>query len=179
MPGNVLRCHHGISVSWSQLKPKMIVNVRTYTLVARMLPRYLKLFEDIALPADEPYLPHPFLLIRHDVLTGLGGYSHAHLAEDADLSWRLAEDHRIAVLATVAVLALALLWGGLRFQMPSRMAAAERLDASDLSHPLSTLSDDLAAGRTNEASHTVRSSRSGSGSAPSGSFNSRTGSSRP
>lgn len=29
----------------------MIVNVRTYTLVPRMLPKYLKLFEEMALPA--------------------------------------------------------------------------------------------------------------------------------
>jgi hypothetical protein len=31
----------------------MIVNVRTYTLVPRMMPKYLKLFEEIALPATQ------------------------------------------------------------------------------------------------------------------------------
>ena len=29
----------------------MIVNIRTYTLVPRMMPKYLKLFEELALPA--------------------------------------------------------------------------------------------------------------------------------
>ena len=66
-----------------------------------------------------------------------------------------AEDHRIAVLTTVALLTLALIWGGVRFQMPSRVLAAERLDASDKSHPLSTLSDSLAAGREDEAAQRV------------------------
>ena len=28
----------------------MIVNIRTYTLVPRMMPKYLKLFEEIAMP---------------------------------------------------------------------------------------------------------------------------------
>ncbi len=31
----------------------MIVNVRTYTLVARKMPQYLKLFEELALPATQ------------------------------------------------------------------------------------------------------------------------------
>ena len=48
------------------------------------------------LPAIEPYLPHPFLFARTEVLAGLG-YRQAHLAEDADLCWRLSETHRIAM----------------------------------------------------------------------------------
>ena len=31
----------------------MIVNVRTYTLVPRMMPKYLKLFEELALPVTK------------------------------------------------------------------------------------------------------------------------------
>ena len=49
------------------------------------------------LPAIEPYLPHPFMFVRLDVFNEIGGYRHAHLAEDADISWRLSEQHQIAV----------------------------------------------------------------------------------
>ncbi|MEM7742421.1 MAG: glycosyltransferase family 2 protein [Pseudomonadota bacterium] len=52
------------------------------------------------LPAKEPYLPHPFLLARLDALQELG-YRHAHLAEDADLCWRLAERWPIALQRAV------------------------------------------------------------------------------
>lgn len=50
-----------------------------------------------AVPALEPYLPHPFMFARRDVFDEIGGYRHAHLAEDADISWRLSERHQIAV----------------------------------------------------------------------------------
>ena len=49
------------------------------------------------LPAREPYLPHPFLFARLDVLNELGGFRQVHLAEDSDLCWRLFETHRIAL----------------------------------------------------------------------------------
>ena len=52
------------------------------------------------LPAIEPYLPHPFLFARLDVLEEVG-YRHAHLAEDADLCWRLAEQWPIAMQGAV------------------------------------------------------------------------------
>jgi hypothetical protein len=32
-------------------EPTMIVNIRTYTLVPRMMPKYIKLFEELGLPA--------------------------------------------------------------------------------------------------------------------------------
>ena len=50
-----------------------------------------------ALPALEPHLPHPFLFARRDILDEIGGYRHAHLAEEADISWRLSELYQIAV----------------------------------------------------------------------------------
>ena len=53
------------------------------------------------LPAIEPYLPHPFMTAKLEVLRGIGGYRQAHLAEDADLCWRLAAGHRIAVQGEV------------------------------------------------------------------------------
>ncbi|MEM1300922.1 MAG: glycosyltransferase family 2 protein [Pseudomonadota bacterium] len=52
------------------------------------------------LPAIEPYLPHPFLLAQLDVLEE-AGYRTAHLAEDADLCWRLAERWPIAMQGAV------------------------------------------------------------------------------
>ncbi|GLQ35540.1 hypothetical protein GCM10007939_18230 [Amylibacter marinus] len=49
------------------------------------------------IPAREPYLPHPFLTARLDVIQQLGGFRNAHLAEDSDLCWRLHEHYRIAI----------------------------------------------------------------------------------
>lgn len=40
-------------------------------------------------PAKEPYLMHPLLIIRRDVLVGAGGYRYVFHAEDADLYWRV------------------------------------------------------------------------------------------
>ncbi len=37
------------------------------------------------------------MMARLDVLHDIGGYRHAHLSEDADLCWRLADQHRIAL----------------------------------------------------------------------------------
>ena len=53
------------------------------------------------LPAIEPYLPHPFMTARLQVLREVGGYRQAHLAEDADLCWRLSESFKIAVQGEV------------------------------------------------------------------------------
>ncbi|MFQ5567923.1 MAG: DUF4175 family protein, partial [Paracoccaceae bacterium] len=54
--------------------------------------------------------------------------------------------HRLVSLATAGLFAVTLLWGALRFRMPSREAAARRLDAGDPVHPIATLGDTLAAG---------------------------------
>ena len=66
-----------------------------------------------------------------------------------------ASAHRIAVLAVIGLIAAALLWGGLRFRMPSRAAAARRLDAGDPAHPIATLNDSLSAGRADNTSMPV------------------------
>lgn len=42
-----------------------------------------------AIPAEEPYLMHPFLLMRRQALVDAGGYRYCFHAEDADLYWRL------------------------------------------------------------------------------------------
>ena len=43
------------------------------------------------IPAREPYLLHPFLMVRREALTRVGGYRKLVVAEDTDLYWRLQE----------------------------------------------------------------------------------------
>jgi len=43
------------------------------------------------IPAREPYLLHPFLMVRRDALKKVGGYRPLIVAEDSDLYWRLSE----------------------------------------------------------------------------------------
>ena len=43
------------------------------------------------IPAREPYLLHPLLMLRRSALDSVGGYRHVFHAEDADLYWRLQE----------------------------------------------------------------------------------------
>ena len=42
-------------------------------------------------PAREPYLIHPFLMVRRADLVAVGGYRQVHHSEDTDLYWRLLE----------------------------------------------------------------------------------------
>ena len=53
--------------------------------------------DPLFVPAREPYLPHPFLFARLDILQEAGGFRQVHLAEDADLCWKLFDTHRIAL----------------------------------------------------------------------------------
>ena len=46
-------------------------------------------------PAREPYLIHPFLMVRRATIERLGGYRHVHHTEDSDLCWRLSEQGRL------------------------------------------------------------------------------------
>lgn len=46
-------------------------------------------------PAVEPYLMHPFLMIRAAALHAAGGYRYVLHAEDADLYWRLLSQGRL------------------------------------------------------------------------------------
>jgi uncharacterized protein (TIGR02302 family) len=65
------------------------------------------------------------------------------------------EDHRIAMLALVGLVALSVIWGAIRFRMPSREEAARRLDASDPGHPIATLDDSIAGGRNDRAAQAI------------------------
>ena len=49
-------------------------------------------------PALEPYLIHPFLLVRRAALVACGGYRHSFHSEDADLYWRLCRQGGLANL---------------------------------------------------------------------------------
>lgn len=42
-----------------------------------------------AYPSREPYIVHPFLMVRRDAIMAAGGYRHACNCEDTDLYWRL------------------------------------------------------------------------------------------
>jgi len=47
------------------------------------------------IPAREPYLKQPFLMVRRDALIAVGGYRPLHVAEDSDLCWRLRDIGRL------------------------------------------------------------------------------------
>jgi glycosyltransferase involved in cell wall biosynthesis len=65
------------------------------------IPPKVSDFEAEWFPAREPYLPHPFLMIKTDVLLTKQGYRHVIFSEDADLFWRLVDNHRIWVIPDV------------------------------------------------------------------------------
>lgn len=48
-----------------------------------------------SIPAREPYLIHPFAMIRRDAMVDLGGYRYVPNSEDSDLYWRLEERGRL------------------------------------------------------------------------------------
>jgi glycosyltransferase involved in cell wall biosynthesis len=47
--------------------------------------------DEFTIPSREPYIMHPFVLMRRSALTLVGGYRHVDFAEDTDLYWRLME----------------------------------------------------------------------------------------
>jgi len=54
------------------------------------------LSDPAAYPQCEPYLVHPFLMLRRSAIEAVGGYRHVFLAEDTDLYWRLQERGQLA-----------------------------------------------------------------------------------
>ena len=51
-----------------------------------------------SVPSREPYLMHPFVMMRRAALLSIGGYRHVDMTEDTDLYWRLREVGRLAVM---------------------------------------------------------------------------------
>lgn len=56
-----------------------------------VVPRSPKLADPAWIPCKEPYLLHPFLMIRRTNLVAMGGYRECQASEDSDLYWRLQE----------------------------------------------------------------------------------------
>ncbi len=52
-------------------------------------------------PSMEPYLLHPFLMVRRDAIVAAGGYRYVFHSEDTDLYWRLSHAGRLANLTDV------------------------------------------------------------------------------
>ncbi|QXQ08122.1 glycosyltransferase family 2 protein [Sphingosinicellaceae bacterium] len=52
-------------------------------------------------PSQEPYIIHPFLMVRRETIMAVGGYRHVHHSEDTDLYWRLSERGRLCNLPDV------------------------------------------------------------------------------
>lgn len=52
-------------------------------------------------PSIEPYVIHPFLLVRREALVAIGGYRYAFHSEDVDLYWRLARLGRLSNVVEV------------------------------------------------------------------------------
>ena len=59
------------------------------------------LADALAAPSREPYICHPFLMVRRDALEAVGGYRYVFHAEDTDLYWRLQERGRLHNLGEV------------------------------------------------------------------------------
>ncbi|MBV9251702.1 MAG: glycosyltransferase family 2 protein, partial [Acetobacteraceae bacterium] len=57
--------------------------------------------DPISAPSREPYLLHPFLMMRRSAVETIGGYRHVYHAEDTDLYWRLQEIGRLHNLENV------------------------------------------------------------------------------
>jgi glycosyltransferase involved in cell wall biosynthesis len=51
-----------------------------------------------SIPSREPYIMHPFVMMRRAALVRIGGYRHVDFAEDTDLYWRLREIGRLEVM---------------------------------------------------------------------------------
>ena len=52
-------------------------------------------------PSQEPYIIHPFLMVRRAAIAAVGGYRYVHHAEDTDLYWRLSGQGRLHNLPEV------------------------------------------------------------------------------
>ena len=51
--------------------------------------------DENSIPASEPYLLHPMLMVRRKAIEAVGGYRSVLHAEDSDLYWRLREQGRL------------------------------------------------------------------------------------
>ena len=61
----------------------------------------MTLVDEFALPAREPYISQPFLMMRRDVCEATGGYRLLTVAEDTDLYWRMSRVGRLHVMPEI------------------------------------------------------------------------------
>lgn len=109
-------------------------------------------------PQREPYLMHPFLMMRRAAAVAVGGYRHVFHAEDTDLYWRLQEAGDLANMDDVlgdyrmhanSVTGLSPLNGrisAVNSQRAGLSALRRRAGRADLVFPKSALRDYQAAG---------------------------------
>ncbi len=58
-------------------------------------------YDPFYVPSMEPYLLHPFLMVRREAIVAAGGYRYVFHSEDTDLYWRLSHAGRLANLVDV------------------------------------------------------------------------------
>lgn len=109
-------------------------------------------------PQLEPYLSHPFLMMRRAAVEKAGGYRHAFHAEDTDLYWRLQEAGRLFNMAdhlgdyrihSQSITGASLVNGrvsAVNSQLAGLSAMRRRAQRPDLSFPKSALADYKKAG---------------------------------
>jgi glycosyltransferase involved in cell wall biosynthesis len=84
---------NGDCVAVSAFARRIDQSGRRLALTASPPPPHLA--DPAAVPAREPYLMHPLLMVRRAVLSDIGGYRHVFQSEDTDLYWRLQERGRV------------------------------------------------------------------------------------
>ena len=108
-------------------------------------------FDATWIPCKEPYLLHPFLMVRRSAMLGVGGYRYVYHAEDADLCWRLQEvgrlhaiprplgDYRIHAGSVTGLSTLNGRLSSLYSQLAAISALRRRSHVSDLTFPKSAI----------------------------------------
>lgn len=109
-------------------------------------------------PQREPYLMHPFLMMRRTAAQDAGGYRHVFHAEDTDLYWRLQEagglvnlpevmgDYRIHAQSVTGASLLNGRISAVNSQRAGISARRRRAGRPDLAFPKALLADYKAAG---------------------------------
>ncbi len=108
-------------------------------------------------PQREPYLLHPFLMMRRAAVEAVGGYRHVFHAEDTDLFWRLQErgqlvnmpdllgDYRIHTQSVTSVSVVNGRISALNSQLAGISARRRRTGRADIAFPKAALLDYQAA----------------------------------
>ena len=86
-------------VGWMRKHPECIavsgavihINQSGRELGPKEVPDDPAMADALLYPQKEPYLIHPFLMMRRSTPAAIGGYRHVFHAEDTDLYWRLQE----------------------------------------------------------------------------------------